>query len=63
MSVDCQKTAYPVCPALGGSVAFFETAGKEVNVSFISNHTTIAIIKFKNYYKKKKCMPFCNLAQ
>lgn len=54
MKVDCQKNAYPVsvCSSgLGGSVVFFETAGKEVKVAFISNHATITINKLKDYYK------------
>lgn len=54
MKVDCQTNAYPVsvCSAgLGGSVVFFETAGKEVKVAFIYSHATIAINKLRDYYK------------
>lgn len=65
MKVDCQKKCISflsVCSVgLGSSVVFFETAVKEVKVPFISNHATISINKFKNYYKKKKCMSCCNL--
>lgn len=50
MKVDCQKkciSCLSVCPAgLAGSVGFFETAGKEVKVAFISNHATTAINNF-----------------
>lgn len=50
-----KKTAYPVCPAgLGGSVAFFETADKEVSVGLFLTTQQLLLISLKIITRRKK---------
>lgn len=53
MKVDCKRKSI-CCLHPSPDLSSSETADKEAEVGFISNHATIAINKFKNCYMKTK---------